>query len=83
MPLQTWLAIFLEQSPSSEASNHSASQEIPRSLRKPMVYYRVHNGSPLVPILSQMNPAHYFQPYFPKIHQKVKVKGKVVLVFFI
>jgi len=32
--------------------NHSASQEIPRLLWNPNVYYRVHNSTPLFPILN-------------------------------
>jgi len=58
-------------SPSSEASSHSASREIPRLLRNPRVHCRVHKDPPLVPILSQMYPAHKFPPYFPKIHFNV------------
>jgi len=46
-----------DKSPSWEANSHSASQEIPRLLWRPQIHYRVHNGPPLVFILSQMHPA--------------------------
>jgi len=42
----------MEQSPSSEANSHSASQEI----------------IPLVPILSQVYPVCNFPHYIPKSH---------------
>jgi hypothetical protein len=57
-----------EQSPSWEANSHSASQEIIRILRKPLVHYCVLKSPPLVPNLSQMNPVHTFPPCFPKFH---------------
>jgi hypothetical protein len=36
----------MEQSPSSEADSHLASQEISRLLWNPGVHYRVHNSPP-------------------------------------
>jgi hypothetical protein len=61
----------MEQSSSSEASSHLASQEIPHLLQNPKFHNRVHKGPPLVPILSQMNPVHTFPPYFPEIHSNI------------
>jgi hypothetical protein len=58
----------MEQSPFSEANSHLASQEIPHPLWNPKVHYPVHNSPPLIPILSQMNPAQIFLPYFTNIN---------------
>jgi len=38
----------MEQSPTSEASSHSASQEIPRFLWNPKDHYSFQNSPPLV-----------------------------------
>jgi hypothetical protein len=50
----------MEQSPSSEADSHSASQEIPWPSYNPKIHYHVHNNPPLFLILSQVNPGHAF-----------------------
>jgi len=54
----------MQRNPSSEATNHSASQEIPHLLRNPKVYYRLHKNLLQVPVLSQMHPVHSLSHYF-------------------
>jgi hypothetical protein len=53
----------MELSPSSEATNCTATQEIPRTLWDPKVLYHVHKSSPLVPILGQIDLVHTTPSY--------------------
>jgi hypothetical protein len=55
------------QSPFWEANSHSASQEIPLFLWHPKVHYRDYKGSPLVPILYQVNPFNTVPFYFSSL----------------
>jgi len=58
----------MEQSNSSEANSHSASQDFPYLFWNPRVLYHVNNILPLVLILSQIHPIHTLPIYFRKIH---------------
>jgi hypothetical protein len=60
----------MEQSPSSETNSLSVIQSI-RLLWNQTFHYCVHYSSPMVPILSQKNPANTFPPYLPKIHSNI------------
>jgi len=55
----------------SFSKNHSATQEIPHSLRNPSFHYHVHKSPPLVSILSQMHPVQNFLHYFLIIHNNI------------
>jgi hypothetical protein len=50
--------LLTELSPSWEAANCAANQELPSILWKPKVHHRFHKSSPLAPILIQIAPVH-------------------------
>jgi hypothetical protein len=58
----------MELSPSSQAANCAATQELPSILRNPKVHYSVHKSPPLVRLLSQIDLAHTTQYYLSQFH---------------
>ena len=61
----------MEHSPSCEANQFSASQEIPRIFLNPEVHYLIHKCPPPVPILSHLVPVHNPTYYFLKINLNI------------
>jgi hypothetical protein len=59
----TFITYSMEQTPSWEANQFAASQEIPCMLWNPKVHYRIHKCPPPVPILSQLVPLSLLRSY--------------------
>jgi hypothetical protein len=55
-------------SPSWDAASHVAIQELSYILRNTKIHFRAHKSSPLVAVLSQINPVHTTSSYLSKIH---------------
>ena len=62
------LTYSMEQRPSWEANQFSASQEIPCILWNPKVHYHIYKSSPTCTILSYVNSVHTPTFYFLKSH---------------
>jgi hypothetical protein len=62
---------LMELSPSWEAADCAATQELPSVLWNPKIRYGVHKSPPLVPILSKVDPIPTIPAYLSKIHFNV------------
>ena len=65
------LTYYTEQSPSCKANQFSASQEIPRILCNPKVYYLIRKCLPPIPTLSNIDPVRAPTSHFLKINLNI------------
>ena len=63
----------MDQSPSWQANQFSASQEIPCILWNSKVYHCIYKCPPPVPVLSQLDPVHAPTSHFLKIHLNISL----------
>jgi hypothetical protein len=61
----------MELSPSSEATNCVATQELSSIFWNPQIYYRVQKSPPLVPIVNQIDPVHTIPSSRSKIYSNI------------
>jgi hypothetical protein len=66
--VKEWVELYLHSTnaPSWRGAQLNCRDNFLRNLK---IYYRVHKGLPLVPVVIQMNPV--LPPYFPKIHSNI------------
>ena len=58
-----------EKAPIFLVSTHNTNKL--QDLWNPEVQYRIHKGSPIIPILSRVNPIPRIDAYFLKIHSNI------------
>jgi hypothetical protein len=71
----------MEQIPTWEANQFSASQEIPRILWNPKVHYLIQKLQLPAPNLSQINPVHASPSHFLKIYLNIIIPSDVYSIF--
>jgi hypothetical protein len=74
---------LMKFSPSSEAANCAATQELPTTLWHQKVHYRLHNSPPLVPILSHTTPIQSIPSHPISLRSTLICQSTYFLIFSI